>query len=595
MDSEINRQLLTGALLRLRQSMSEAERSHGAQIASAHPKNRESLRNLVQYLAMRRRDLHEVQLQLAALGLSSLGRSEGFVLDNLNRVLRYLGADEGPETALDWAAAERLLHRNTQALLGKHPPDRHVLIMITSPMPDEADTEWMENSLRAGMNVLRINCAHGGESDWEKLIAALREAEKNTGLSCRLLMDIAGPKLRTGPVHGGAEMLRLRVERDIFGRVAKPAQITIGDNVGADLRFPADFCREIKTGDTLHFRDSRGKKKKLRLEVSDQGIVGYCESGAYILRHARFRLRRGKKNIAQADCGELPFVAGSLVLKKDDRLVLFAGEGEGFPAEAAPEGVVPVYARIGCTLGEAVAALKPGERVLLDDGKIAAVCESVKSEEALLRIVRAKESGSRLRGEKGINLPDSKLRIPAITEKDRQDLAFVLQHADIVGASFIHSAADVAELQSLIGATPRKPGILLKIETRAGFHNLPDILTQALVQSPVGVMIARGDLAVEAGFERLAEVQEEILWVCEAAHVPVVWATQVLENLAQTGQPSRAEITDAAMSVRAECVMLNKGPYIHEAIAVLANILTKMEKHQYKKRSLYRPLSIGLS
>ncbi|HNN00915.1 MAG TPA: pyruvate kinase [Turneriella sp.] len=593
MDSEINRQLLTATLLRLRHSMAEAEQSYATAIAAVQPENRESLRNLVHYLAMRRRDLHEVQLQLAALGLSSLGRSEGFVLDNLNRVLHHLGAEDGPETSLDWAAAERLLHRNTRALLGEHPRDRHVLIMITSPLPDEADAHWMEQSLRAGMNVLRINCAHGSESDWEKLIAALRDAEKKTGLSCRLLMDIAGPKLRTGPVHGGAEILRLRVERDIFGRVSKPARVTVGAQA-ADLTFPQEFCAQMRAGDTLQFHDSRGKKRRLRLEAEGDGFVGLCESGAYILRESRFTLRRGKKEIAQADCGALPFVPGSLLLKPDDYLVLFAGEGEGFPAEPTAPGVPPVHARIGCTLGEAVAAIRPGERVLFDDGKIGTVCVSMQPGEVLLRIVRAKESGSRLRGEKGINLPDSKLKIPAITEKDREDLVFVLEHADIVGASFIHSSEDVAELQQLVARSRRNPGILLKIETQAGFHNLPVILMQALSQNPVGVMIARGDLAVEAGFERLAEVQEEILWICEAAHVPVVWATQVLENLAQTGQPSRAEITDAAMSVRAECVMLNKGPYIHEATAALTNILKKMEKHQYKKRSLYRPLQIGL-
>jgi len=77
-------------------------------------------------------------------------------------------------------------------------------------------------------------------------------------------------------------------------------------------------------------------------------------------------------------------------------------------------------------------------------------------------------------------------------------------------------------------------------------------------------MIARGDLAGECGYERLAELQEETMWLAEAAYLPVIWATQVLDQLARTGQPSRAEITDAAMSVRAECVMLNKGPYIHD-------------------------------
>ena len=96
-------------------------------------------------------------------------------------------------------------------------------------------------------------------------------------------------------------------------------------------------------------------------------------------------------------------------------------------------------------------------------------------------------------------------------------------------------------------------GIVIKIETRIAFERLPGILLQALRGRRVGVMIARGDLAVECGWQRLAEVQEEILWVCEAAHIPVIWATQVLENLAKKGTPSRAEITDAAMGERAEC------------------------------------------
>ena len=89
---------------------------------------------------------------------------------------------------------------------------------------------------------------------------------------------------------------------------------------------------------------------------------------------------------------------------------------------------------------------------------------------------------------------------------------------------------------------------------------------------------------------RSAEVQEEMLWACEAAHLPVVWATQVLETLARTGRPSRAEITDAAMGERAECVMLNKGPHIMDAIRMLDDILRRMQEHQSKKRPLLRAL-----
>ena len=97
-------------------------------------------------------------------------------------------------------------------------------------------------------------------------------------------------------------------------------------------------------------------------------------------------------------------------------------------------------------------------------------------------------------------------------------------------------------------------------------------------------------MAVECGYERLAEVQEEILWLCEAAHIPVIWATQVLDTLAKSGVPSRAEITDAAMGERAECVMLNKGPHIIAAIRVLDNILQRMSDHQLKKSSMMRQL-----
>ena len=106
-------------------------------------------------------------------------------------------------------------------------------------------------------------------------------------------------------------------------------------------------------------------------------------------------------------------------------------------------------------------------------------------------------------------------------------------------------------------------------------------------------MVARGDLGVEIGFERLAEVQEEILWLCEAAHVPVIWATQVLESLAKKGMPSRAEVTDAAMGGPAECVMLNKGPHIVEAVRFLSDVLGRMQGHHDKKRATLRRLSVS--
>jgi pyruvate kinase len=208
-----------------------------------------------------------------------------------------------------------------------------------------------------------------------------------------------------------------------------------------------------------------------------------------------------------------------------------------------------------------------------------------------VEITHARDGGEALAGDKGINLPDSAIDVPALSEKDIADLALVARHGDIVGLSFAQRASDVEALvECLHGLGASHLGLILKIETRRGFENLPELALTAMASRASGIMIARGDLAVECGYERLAEVQEEILWLAEAAHLPVVWATQVLETLAKTGRPSRAEITDAAMGERAECVMLNKGPHVLDAIRMLDDILRRMQAHQSKKRPLLRAL-----
>jgi pyruvate kinase len=161
----------------------------------------------------------------------------------------------------------------------------------------------------------------------------------------------------------------------------------------------------------------------------------------------------------------------------------------------------------------------------------------------------------------------------------------------MVDLSFLRTAADVDVLHDRLGALGSPGlGLVLKIETQAAFEGLPEILLHGLRSERLGVMIARGDLAVEVGYERLAEVQEEILWLCEAARLPVIWATEVLDHLARTGRPSRAEVTDAAMAQRAEGVMLNKGPYVGLANTVLEDILRRMSGYQRKKTPLLRPL-----
>ena len=248
-------------------------------------------------------------------------------------------------------------------------------------------------------------------------------------------------------------------------------------------------------------------------------------------------------------------------------------------------------ARIACSLPEVFLSVQPGERILIDDGRIEGVIRSVSKSKIVVEITQAREGGEKLLANKGINLPDSRLGLNGLTAQDIEHLEFVVQHADMVGLSFVRNPTDIELLQNhLKRLKAEKLGIVLKIETRAAFENFPELLF-SLMQSPtIGVMIARGDLAVECGYERLAELQEEILWLAEAARLPVIWATQVLESLSKSGKPSRAEITDAAMGVRAECVMLNKGSHIVEAIQSLDDILHRMQSHQQKKSSLLRRL-----
>ncbi len=267
-----------------------------------------------------------------------------------------------------------------------------------------------------------------------------------------------------------------------------------------------------------------------------------------------------------------------------DRLLLARGPAQ--PNTALPQ--------IGCAQPGIIEQLAVGAAVWIDDGKIGGRVAAIEADGALLEITRAPQRGKRLRPEKGLNFPDTALRVSPLTAKDRQDLDFVARHADLIGYSFVQAPADVALLLDALatGDAPARPdlGLVLKIETGRAVRQLPDLIVAAAGQMPTAVMIARGDLAVEVGFERLAEIQEELLWLCEAAHLPVIWATQVLEQLAQEGTPARGEVTDAAMGARAECVMLNKGPFILDTITFLDDVLRRMPGHQQKKTPQLRAL-----
>ena len=589
-----------------------AEEAQSAErLDQVHANFRESARNLVHYLSLRRRDLRPLQLSLARLGLSSLGRAESHVLATVNAVLEILHRLTGtrhppaatPAGVIDFATGERLLAEHTEALLGPATPGRSVRIMVT--MPSEAADDYMlvRDLMQAGMDCMRINCAHDDLDAWAGMIKHLRRAEQELGRPCRLVMDLAGPKLRTGPLEPGPAVVKIRPRRDVFGRVTAPALVWLTPEhaphrspspAAACLPIAAAWLERLRPGEQVNFTDARGSKRILVVVAMGPGgcwltatKTAYVIPGT-ILRHER------ELNKREGMVGELPATRNTIILQRGDPLILTRNLEPGRPASRDGAGQILSPAVIGCSIPEVFDFIGAGESIWFDDGKIGGVIEAVQSEQALVRITHTRLRGEKLRAAKGINLPDSNLRLPALTAEDLKNLPFVAKHADVVELSFANSPADLESLQeNMARLGGPQPAIVLKIETRRGFENLPDMLLTAMASPCCGVMIARGDLAVECGFERLAEVQEEILWICEAAHVPVIWATQVLETLAKEGIPSRAEITDAAMADRAECVMLNKGPHVLDAVAALDDILRRMQAHQAKKRPTLRKLQLA--
>jgi pyruvate kinase len=439
--------------------------------------------NLIRYLALRNRDIRDLQKALHVNGLSSLASSESHILRQVQSILQRLGKDYPQEqlSPCDYDSSRQSIDRRSNTLFGTKTDSGIPFIMVTLDADAIDEQGYVEGLLRHGMNVARINCAHDDQPIWKMMIASVKEASRKSGRSCRIYMDLAGPKLRT----------------TILGK---------------------------------------GKKKN------------------------RMQIREG------------------------DRVVL-AGETANFDKK---ERVV------GLSLAGIMPCLERGHRVLFDDAAIASVVEETQGDMATIRITRMSAGKRFLRAEKGVNLPDTTFNTAALTAFDRACLPFVCANADLVGFSFVETEEGLEELQGCLAALgAAELPIVLKIERPMAVNNLPALLLQGMHQETFGIMVARGDLAVEIGFERLSEIQEEILWLSEAAHVPVIWATQVLENLNRSGLPTRAEITDAAHAANAECVMINKGNHILFVMDALRDILQRSGTHHIKKRYVFRPLNIA--
>lgn len=442
-----------------------------------------SAENLIQYLYFRSEDRKALQEKLHLYGLSALSNSENHIHRQIQTIRERLGQayEKDQLNPCTYTYSQEKIKENSRLLFGK--PDKAGLpvLMVTFDSAFATDPDLIENLLLHGMNVARINCAHDDENVWKSMIDQIRKAETKTGKSCKIHMDLAGPKIRT---------------------------VLLG----------------------------KGKKK-------------------------------GKVKVA---VGDTIWLSETMDHFTDDQVVLHPNE----------KGII--------------SSLAPGHRVLIDDGEIGGRVSETGPGRAEVTIDRVSSKKGRIKSEKGINFPDTGLDIPSLTAYDKTCLPFICRHADILGYSFVKNPGDIQKLrEALQKINGPFPSLVYKIETPDSVSNLPALLLEGMKNPPFGIMIARGDLAVEIGFERMGEIQEEILWICEAAHVPVVWATQVLENLQKSGMPTRSEITDAIQASLAECIMINKGEHTISVLESLKEIMLRTSGSRNKKRFTLGALSMA--
>jgi len=586
--------------------IAEFESHYELQINRVHPKYVKCAKNLIHYLAMRSIDVDILQEKLENIGFQNPPGYEKNILHNLlifKTIVSSLLNKELPDNnteELTLKEANKILKRNTKAVFGKIKNKRKTAIMVTQPTEAATNKEFTRSLLHLGMDCARINCAHDDELVWKQIIDNIKGVENN----CKIMMDLGGPKIRTGKMKPGHKVIHIKPKKNSLGQVKKAARIWLapfgtqppsGEKADAIIPVNKKWLRKTRQGSYIVFRDSRDKKCKISIdEKVDTGRWGSCSDSAFVITGTLLNVFLEKKSSSEIHTvHELLPLEEVIFLFKSDLLRLDKKSILGEPAIYDEAGNIVKMAHISCTLPDMFNMVNTGEPIYFDDGKIEGVIKESRSDHLIIEITNTKKKGGKLKADKGINLPISNLGVGGLTEKDIIDLKFVVKHADAVNFSFVNNKQDVKDLLDELKKLHIEIGIILKIETQESFKNLPSILLKAMENYPIGVMIARGDLAIETGWKNFAIIQKEILKICDAAHLPDIWATQVLENLTKKGIPTRAEITDVAVAQRAECVMLNKGPYIEKTVKMLDKILTKMQRIQKRKGKLLPTLEFS--
>ncbi|MCB0496050.1 MAG: pyruvate kinase [Cyclobacteriaceae bacterium] len=303
--------------------------------------------------------------------------------------------------------------------------------VIATVGPASNSKETLKELIIAGVDVFRLNFSHGSHDDHAKVIAIIRELNKEMGTFVSILQDLQGPKIRLNMVEEGCE---------------------------------------VKEGD--------------KLVISTNKVLGNSK-------------------------------------------------------------------KVSTTYQGLTADVKPGETILIDDGKIELKVESVKGSDVTTKVVH----GGPLLSKKGINLPSSNVSAPSLTEKDLEDLNFGIENdVDWIALSFVRDALDIIDLKIRIEAAGKDIRVVAKIEKPEAVKKI-----DAIIDATDAVMVARGDLGVEIEMEDVPIIQKRIIKKCNAAAKPVIVATQMLESMIENARPTRAETNDVANSVidGADTVMLS--------------------------------------
>lgn len=248
---------------------------------------------------------------------------------------------------------------------------------------------------------------------------------------------------------------------------------------------------------------------------------------------------------------------------------------KGSKLRLTTETIVGNAERISTTYMEMANDVKPGEAILLDDGKIELRVLSIEGSDVITEVVY----GGILKSKKGINLPNTNVSIPALTEKDREDLLFGLEHdVEWIALSFVRTAEEVIELKNIIRDKGKKARVVSKIEKPEAIGNI-----DAIIAASDALMVARGDLGVEMPMEEVPMLQKMIAHKCNQAAKPVIIATQMLESMITNPRPTRAEINDIANSVidGADTLMLSaesaSGMYPTLAVKCMTDTIRNVE------------------